>query len=635
MRRAAILTMVFLLLPALPRARAELKPKKVPGWTGVSALKLFHSETEFLMLAARAMLEAETTVLKNAGVKDRSMPKVLAKEDGRWVFLSFFATQRKSRTYSGHGRAIIDSLANAVESALADKAYREDFAPRLKETRIQIDLPIWVEPLWPLNRERMAAKFDPAAYGMYVSMGNKHGYMLPVHYFSRALGSEKFVEEFFAKFDIKSEDLTAKGGSAFMVTLNSHVEAEPGGIPVPLVRGNLLRAGVSADVVDTRVRMAARYLADRQDMRGAFFSSVDPRVGERRMEGYDAARHAEATIALLELSAKARDKTLELVCKRAVEYLIGQCRMGRQGDRRFFYLVDRNDKADMGATATAAVALALDAALTSSHKNDAIIERLLEFLVMMQTFEGDFRDRWPVPERASGDITLASPRMGQALCALAEGARRFPANKAYAKALDRSAGALLARPADFMASRVASESAWLLRGMVALSRFYRRRASTVKRADELLELAGRFASELHARQYLPKDARFPGRTGGFRGRISLAETDEQQLTLPALQGRVHEEPSALLTACGLEGMAWVAAERKRRGTMAKKLKVGIRLATDFLVREQFDIINSYYFAVPDRAVGGVRLGLDNPRIHIDTMAFFIRGLLLAGEVLDR
>lgn len=612
------------------------EPAPVSGWDNVKPSKIEADETEFLFKSARAMLKAANVALPNAGAEGIEMPKRLSAQDGRWVFLSFFAPETPPLIFAGSGRSIIASLAAAVENALSDARFKQSFASQLDRTRIEIDLPLWIERMWPLNPAQTLREFDPAAFTLFVKEGSGEAFVLPVQYFCSERNPRKFRDQFFQKHDVSSKKFREGAGVVFMATMDTNVEVEPGGLIVPLVRGNLLRTQSSRQLLEARARMAAKFLAAHMKEDGAFFSAFDPRSGASNADNYDMRRHCEAAIALIELLGATKDESLKDAVDLAVSRIIGSCKSDGQEDRHFLLIRDAQDRGDLGASACAAIALALYSSTTEGHSEDAILSGLLDFLVFMQTFEGDFRPAWPLPEDG-GKFSLVSPFLGQAVCALIEGARRFPQNAGYQKAIRRSSGLMLARPDDLMTNKAPAEDAWTLRALVELSRYYRSHQVQGKNPDDFLQIGVRLAGGLAARQYYPKDAYFPDQVGGFRVAAVRLEGKDQGLpaSQPAIERRLSIEPTALVTAGGLEGMARVEAERARRGQPIELLSYSVRTASDFLVREQYDAINSFYFPKPDQAVGGVRFSIDDPVIHLETMALFIRALTVSAEVIEQ
>ena len=631
-RVRALIMAAMLLSPGV--LSASKPPAPVPGWDNIKADKLEFDQIEFLFKSARAMLETGTSVLTNAGVKGVEMPKRLAANDGRWVFLSLFRSGVAPMTVAGRGRSIIASLADAVERALAAEAFKRAFAGRLGEARVEIDVPVWIERIWPLTTQRVASKFDPAAYGLFIKVGRHEDFIIPVQHFARGLSPDVVRDQFLERYDMSSKKFEAQGGSVFMTTLDQHVEAAPSGLVVPQVRGKLLRMRSSRQLVESRCQMAARYLVDHQRETGAFFSHIEPRTGAMHVDKYTLRKHADATVALIETLPADGDVRRVAAANLAASYIIGECRAGQYKERRFLFVKDSLGRGSLGETAGATMALAVHASATGSHDNDTILKGLLDFLVFMQTFEGDFRPVWPGLDFDADSAALISPFLGQAVCALIEGVKRFPDHEDYAKAVRRSAALMLSRTDDLMTNRLASEDAWQLRALVALSRFQKTRGDKAMTARTFLDLAARLAAKLAERQCSRREADYPDQSGGVRMHIVRGGDSQEDAGLPAVERRLRVEPSALATAGALEGIARVTLERKRLGLPIKNLLTAVRPGVDFLVREQFDAINSYYFIRPERAMGGVRLNLDDTRITIDTMALFIRALNVSAEVLD-
>jgi len=633
-RLAAGLCGVFILTAGLTEVRSEIKPKRIPSWDDLRPIRLKFSHVEFMLKAARAMLEKGTTALPNAGVSDAAMDPLLSERDERWIFLTFFSPGRSPLTVATHKRSLIGSLAGCVQIALDSKEFRSDFADRLDRTQILLDIPVIVVRIWPATVKGITSEFDPSAFGLYVSDGKRHGFVLPAQYFAGRKAPKDFRDSFIKKFRVKGKDFLDRGSSVFMFSLNSHIESSPGGLAVPLVRGKVLRAGASPEMIDARIELAVKFLLAHQRRDGSFFTTFDPRRGIISERNYNVRKHAEVTAALVEYAGATGYPKVCDAADLAVDYLINKCRRGWKGDKRLLYLPDVRGRADLAETATAAAVLAMDAARTGTHDNYPVLESLLDFIVFMQVFNGDFRRYWPQPKRRDDNPPVVSPFLGQAVCALVEGARRFPSKSGYAEAVDRSAGLLLKRPDDFAKSKVPVETAWLLRAMVELSRYYRSRAGGEGRARDLMALAVRLSANLLSRQYTMADADFPDQAGGFRsfGATSNPE-DEDLATLSAIDRRLRVEPSALVTAGLLEGISLVAAERATASVPSKRILAGLRNSADFLIREQYDDLNTYYLRRPRSAVGAVRMTVDDATVHIETMALFVRSLLAARKVI--
>ena len=630
---AAVLCVVFILSLSASGFPAEVKPKRLPEWDDLKPVRLKFSTVEFMLKAARAMLQKRTTALPNAGVTGTVMPRMLSEKDERWIFLTFFAPVKSPITVATHKRSLIESLAGCVELALDSKEFRAGFAEDLGKTQILLDVPVLAVRIWPATVKGIVSEFDPSVFGLYISDGARKGFVLPAQYFAGRMAPKDFRDAFVKRFHVKGKDFLDRGSSVFMFSLNSHIESSPGGWPVPLVRGNLLRAGASPEMIDARIELAVKFLLLHQRPDGSFFSTFDPRNGITSNDSYSARIHAEAAAALVEFAGATHYVRARAAAARAVDFLINKCRRGWKGEERFLYMPDIRGRGDLGATATAAAVLAMDAAQTGTHDNDPVLASLLDFVVFMQVFNGDFRRCWPQPKERDDHPPLVSPYLGQAVCALIEGARRFPRKSDYAKAVDRSAALILKRPDDLTQSKVPVENAWRLRALVALSRYYRVRAGGKKRADEMLALSVRLSAKLLSRQYTARDADFPDQVGGFRSFGAKANPeDESFASLSAIERRLRLEPSSLVTAGVLDGIALVAAERARTSVPSKRILSSLRACADFLVREQYDDLNTYYFRNPRSAVGGVRMTVDNATVHVETMALFIRSLLAARKV---
>jgi len=632
MKRATT-TLCVLMLVALvsSTAFAEIKSRKVPGWDGIKPLKLEEKNIEFMLSAVRAMLKEKTTALPNAGVRDTVMPKALTELDGRWVFLTFFTSGHNPITIANHKHSIIESLAACVEAALQSKSFTSVFAP--DKTRIVIDIPTIVTRVWPTTTGHIASEYDPSAFGLYVSDGSRRGFVLPVQYFASGAPPRDFRDNFIKRFQVEGRDFLKRGSSVFMFSLDTHIESAPRGISIPLVRGNLLRERASAEMMEFRALMAADFLIAHQADDGSFFNEYDPRKAIADTN-CPALKIAEATVALEELAAYVKKERIRNSARRALSYLFNQVKAGRPGDERFLYVGDPQGVAELGTTATVTMAFALDASRTGKHDNDPIITGLLDFIVYMQVFNGDFRRYWPQPKQIRANPSLVSPYLGQAVCALIEGARRFPDKRRYAKAIDRSASLILKYPRDFMKSRIPVENAWFIRAVLELSRYYRSRPDSAKRSNEMLHLAMRYAANLLDRQYTSKDADFPDQVGGFRPYNKAAPDENSFKKLSAIERRLRTEPSALATAAMLEGLARAAVERTRVSVPPKRFLEKLQSCTDFIIREQYDEINTYYLHRPRSAIGGVRSTPDDATIRVETVALFIRGLLGARKVVQ-
>jgi hypothetical protein len=221
------------------------------------------------------------------------------------------------------------------------------------------------------------------------------------------------------------------GKTYFRFRSDSFVEPPGKGAPLPLERGLPPGPALTARNLRAAAIAGGHYLVDHLAENGRYIYEVDLSSGRasdpKRPRPYSLPRHAGVTYFLAELYRHTGEKFLLEPIERAFGHFAelleeGGCRGKTSSGKSFACVHQREDqKAALGSTALAVVALCEYKRATKSGRFDALTHQLGEWLLYMQRPDGSFAHLYDVArgqrdEKAqmlyfSGEAALALVRM--------------------------------------------------------------------------------------------------------------------------------------------------------------------------------------------------------------------------------
>jgi len=530
-------------------------------------------------------------------------PTRLARPDTRPVFLSLFCGGRRSARIESAGTTIADSMA-AAASRLA--SYCRRFAwgkDALARGRIKIDLLDQVRPFRLHSGRLVAEQIALGVDGLIIDAPAGHTRVrvtfLPLALLRYSSHPDILIPAY-AEEGWETPRVRAKDARIEAIRTLAFIEDCPGGLPIPLYRGNVVRERVYQDTVNRSLLRAAVWLMRSQQPDGRFLYEYDPLRGQA-LKGYNMVRHIGSAHVLYMLYGILKDQNLLDAGDRCVKYAKEFLHPAPLPLGEKFAHVAVNGHSVLGASALLLQGLARRASATGRVSDLGLMEALGDFIRFMTMPNG--RVYRELLEVLSGKPPKTEPRYcpGQAmlgLCLLYRHSRKAK----WLKCAERIANYQISR-----FTRGAAPDHWVANGLAELYLVSKRS----KYADACLRMADKALETMIA----GNDARFPDHVGGF------GAAGEPLLIAAATRGE---------TLSAAYRLAW-AVDKDRAWRYGDAL---MRVA-GFLIRNQFTAENGYFIREPQRVIGAFRRSPTDLSVRMDYAQHGILALLGASDVAGR
>ncbi|HEU4405218.1 MAG TPA: hypothetical protein VFS43_08005 [Polyangiaceae bacterium] len=484
------------------------------------------------------------------------------------------------------------ALAEAGRQAGAAFARARLPKDRLARARVKIDLvgppgPLWTRATWYLDWV-----VDPGLDGLRARRGAKEAWYLPswtvergeavlasLQGLDRQLGGEADATRRFRSF-------------AFV----EGVEGEPG--PLPVHRGNVVRAGLDEAVLRQSLLEAGAFLARSVRGDGRYCYTYD--AGRDNCDDeYNLLRHAGTTYSLFQLYREFREPSFLASAEKATGWLRKQVRPV-EGDPGRAFLIE-GDKAKLGAVGLSMLALVERERALGDGADRALLTRLADFVRSQQRDDGYFASYfdWGPGANVPGDNSIYYP--GEALLGLIRLYGIDPQARYKASAV---------LGAEFLVKRrwrwggvelYVPPDAWLTQALaeldaIAPAEWVRQYAYDIIQTTEL--------TMLRRHEGAPVDLAGGPAEGPLLPHVTPAGSRNEGLTA-----------------------AYRMAQRAGDRARAESIRALSLESAHFQVAQQFRPANGYFLTNPERARGGFRGTPHRLDVRIDYVQHNVTGLL--------
>lgn len=343
---------------------------------------------------------------------------------------------------------------------------------------------------------------------------------------------------------------------------------------------------------------AGDWLLSMQRIDGAFWYGYDPRTDNVSDQEYNDVRHAGVTWSLLVLYRRTQDCRYLVAAERALDWLARHTHV--EQDLAF---VLHNDRATLGATALALVALAEHAAATNSRTYLPLMEQLGRHLLSQQRPDGSFEGRYQFHPRARPSTRASLYYPGEAILALVR-LHALTQDNAWLQAATKGMEEILGRYAPLPLEEIPHDH-WVL---IALPELV-----TATNRQDLARAGLRIADTIVRTQYGPDNVANAAWVGGFRE---------------------EDAPRYAPAATRAEGLIGACRLAKALGDPDARYREAIGRTSAFLLAGQVTPELSRAFANPTAAVGVIPHSPADPRTRIDYAQHTICALLGYEELLS-
>ncbi|MBZ0270665.1 hypothetical protein K8I61_01405 [bacterium] len=376
-------------------------------------------------------------------------------------------------------------------------------------------------------------------------------------------------------------------GYAYFETLQFQ-EDEDGSI-FDLYRGNRL-AGFDAtpERLDIAIRAAGDYLKNAVDERGKFLYLYLPQY-DKPGKGYNLLRHAGTTFAMGQIYEQTRDPELLEAIRRALAFLDRTSDGPDEIDAKthdWRAVATRGEYAKLGGSGLALLAFSTYTRITGDQQYLPLMHAYGRFIEYMQEPNGDMRQRYWYKARDKGrKVKPVLYYPGEAFFGLSmlyaiDGDERWM--NVVEKGIDFIADV---RDAEVPTDKLEHDH-WMMYAVNQMNKFkpkenHRRHA---KRVMEAMMNQFIFESE------------FPDYVGGY-----------------------YRRPQTTPAACRLEGSSAIYEMALREGETqyADEIFRQLVIGAGFLMRNQYNEVNTIYFPNANATIGGYQMNFWTPEIQID------------------
>jgi hypothetical protein len=500
---------------------------------------------------------------------------------GRWAPETSGASAPLGRALEEAGRAAGAAIAKARVSK-----------EKLARARVKVDLVGPSGSLWSRASWYLDWVVAPGVDGLNVRRGDKEAWALPSRAVERGESTRKALDGLDRELG-GSADATRRFRSFSFV---EGVEGEPG--PLPLYRGNVLRAGVDEAVLRQSLLEAGAFLSRSVLADGRYCYTYE--AGRDGCdEDYNLLRHAGTTYSLFQLYREFRDPSFLAAAEKATAWLRKQTRPV-EGDAGRAYLLE-GDKAKLGAVGLSLLAFVERERAVGDGADRQLMTRLADFVRSQQRDDGYFASyfNWGPRANVPSDNSIYYP--GEALLGLVRLYGIDPQPR-YLECAVRGSEFLVKKRWRWGGVELyVPPDAWLTQALaeldaIAPAEWVRQYAYEIVKTTELTMLR--------------LDEGAP---------IDLAGGPAEGPVLP------HVTPAGSRN----EGLtaAYRMAVRTGAGERAASIKATSLASARFQLGQQFRPANSYFLPNPERARGGFRSAPHQLDVRIDYVQHNVTGLL--------
>jgi hypothetical protein len=484
------------------------------------------------------------------------------------------------------------ALEAAAGQAAAAAARAKPAADRLARARIKIDLAGPPRRLWARGAWYLDVVVDPGRDGLAAGRGGGRAWSLPSWAVERGEAPR-------ASLDALEGSLGGEADGAWRFRSFAFVDGVPGEPgPLPVFRGNVLRAGLDEATLRQTLLDAGGYLARAVKGDGRYCYTYDA-GGDDCDADYNLLRHAGTTYSLYQLYREFREPSFAAAAERAARWLRQQVRAVDGDPGRAFLL--EGDKAKLGAVGLTLLALVERERALGDGADRALLARLADFVRSQQRDDGYFASYFAWGPQAHVPVENSIYYPGEALLGLIRLYGIDPQERYVASAL---------RGAEYLVKRrwrwggvelYVPPDAWLTQALAELdgirpTDWARRYAYDIVQTTELtmlrrdegapVDLAGGPASGPVLPNVTPAGSRNEGLTAAYRMAVRAGDAER---------------------AAAIKALAFESA--------------------NFQVGQQFRPANSYFLPNPDAARGGFRSTPHKLDVRIDYVQHNATGLL--------
>jgi len=543
--------------------------------------------------------------------KDEDRYPLIYNDEPRGVFLTLARPNEPALTGFGFGSSIYDATLRA-----ADVLRRLSSGEDIEKLRLRVDVmdESTDEQDHDLGKKWSASALDISLYGIIFDTNPAAAFLPQELRDSGVIGKEgKYSKNAMHRL-IKQRSL----GKALYSQLDEKQTVryatftavsfmESGGDqPLLLFRGHLAEDyEATPDRLLTAIRAAGTYLkkAVRQD--GRFDYLYFPQTSHLS-KGYNELRHAGTLFSMGQIYQITKDPDLLAAIKRGLAYLdkISLGPAPEEGPVDFRAVAEPTELySKLGGTGLALLAYGEYTQVAGDQQYVELMRAYGRFVEFMQKPDGDMRMRyWRRPEDKNKPEHKVLYYPGEAFFGMSKLYWLDNRNERWKKVALRGLDFIAdqrdaATPTDKL-----EHDHWL---MYAINEWYR-----VQPQKNLLDHAYRLTDAMLGRFNF--QAKYPDFVGGFFNR-----------------------PASTAAATRLEGLAAVYRLAQHVGDKKQmdRLYEALRLGASFLMRNQYDEINTMFFQNPEKAFGGYMGSFWSPEIQIDYVQHATSALVVIREII--
>ncbi|NOZ22808.1 MAG: AMMECR1 domain-containing protein [Planctomycetes bacterium] len=598
-RWAGIISRLIALLLCGVLPGQDFSPKDRPE--EIPSQSLTPLDKAFLLRHARAALCGED-------VKRGKAPPNCSKGSGQEVFVTVYGPDAASLRTRAAGGSFADAVRRAAVQARVDPAFVNSGLDKPDRVRIKIDVLAARELLFPHPSLNVVLEMAPGLDGVEARKGDAKGYVLPGEIIAKQLtGRSRLLETACTDAGLPADAWQSLNTEVLRIRTIAFMESCAGGTGgeyVDLYRAVPLPGKPTRSLVDSAALAAGRWLMSAQSDDGSFASFYAPFDNHYERKVYNVVRHAEATLALLELCRKTKDEKLWGAARQAVKFLARHIVADKPEEFCYIY---ENVFGRLGPSALALLVLLEHRAVTEDTKYDDRIRALGRFLRYMQKEDGSFFPIYEFKKRVDRPDVAHRIYPGQALLALVR-LYRFTNDEAVLDAALRCADYVMNRRDADLRRKEPLEDPWAAIGLCELHAI----SGDLAHAEYCLNIAEAIRRRVFGRDRTP----FLDYLGG-----SDHGTD------------TGNPPNVTATAVRLRAMNAACALARRMKVPSEGYDRTARDMVQFLLRNQFTVVNSYYVPHAERCLGGFRLSFIEHKIELECVAHSLSALLGAtGQV---
>jgi len=579
-------------------------PQASADFYNIRKINLRMVDKTHMLDLARAALEGKSLP------KDKDRYPIVYNDEPRGVFLTLVRPNQPALTAFGFADSIFDAIRQAAP-ILQSLAERED----IDKLKLRVDVldestdqkQRTLSKKWSIDISRYGLIFEtnPVAAFMphelrdwgIITKKNKYSYVsmkkLIRH---RKLGRvlyDQLAEEarpFYARF-----------------TVISFMEQDGSDEPLLLYRNNRLDGfEPTPERLYEAIDAAGHYLTDAVKDDGTFKYLYFPHY-HKYSKSYNQLRHGGTVFSMVQIYEVTKDPELLEAIKRALGYLQRVSEPPDENDRKTYdWLAVTHEKrrySKLGGSGLALLAFGKYTEVTGDTQYMDLMRAYGRFIEYMQYENGDVRMRYY--HRAQDKNKKTEPVLyypGEAFYGLAQLYKLDNQNPRWLKVAEKGLDYIADVRDVHKTSNNVPHDHWL---MYAINEWYR-----VKPKENHLRHANKVVDAMMSR-FIFKSKQ-PDYVGGY-----------------------YSRPQTTPAACRLEGTAamYKLAQFLNDKKQQERLYRACALGATFLMRNQYNTINTMFFKNPDQALGGYQASYWNPEIQIDFVQHSTSAVIATREMI--